>query len=267
MSVFFTWVARDQRQHHDGGQIRQHAQQLAGHLHARGLQVKLQHGHAAKQISPQQHPRGAPRGKGGERQRNPAAPGDHALDPQRRVNRGDISPRQPAQRAAGHHRRQADAPHRVAQRVRRLGRLAHRAQHQTGARAVQKPHQCARQQHRAIHQRVLAKQRRPQERHIAQQRNGVFGQLRQFGLHVVDADKGRKADAKQTQRQAGGVLVGAQPNHQQAKNAGQQRPGGHARRKTQPRVAGVYHRGKASNGGAEHQALRAQIDHTGLFVD
>ena len=41
-------IARNQRQHDNRRHIRQHAQKLTRHLHARGLQMKLQHGDPAK---------------------------------------------------------------------------------------------------------------------------------------------------------------------------------------------------------------------------
>ena len=65
-------VARDEHQHGDGGEVGQHGEPLARDLDALALQVELQHGHAAKEVGPQQHARRPPGGKGGERQRNPA---------------------------------------------------------------------------------------------------------------------------------------------------------------------------------------------------
>ncbi len=260
-------IARDQRQHHDGRHVGQHAQELAGHLHARGLQVELQHRHAAEQVGTKQHPCRAPGGEGGERQRNPAAAGHHALHPERRIDRGDVGPRKAAQRAAGHHRREADAPHRVAQRVGRFGRFAHRAQHQPRARAVEEPGEARGERHRAVHQRMLAEQRRAHQRQVAQHRQRVLRQRGQLGLHVLDAGESREARAEQAERQARRVLVGVEPDHQHAEHGGEQRPGAHAGREARPGAAGVHGGGEASDGRAEHDALCAQVDDARLLVD
>jgi hypothetical protein len=79
--------------------------------------------------------------------------------------------------------------------------------------------------------------------------------------------EGRKAGAEQAERQAGGVLVGVQPDHQHAEQRRQQRAGAHAGGKAQPVAPGVDHGGKAGDGGAQHHALGAQVDDAGLLVD
>ena len=110
-----------------------------GDLHALALQVQLQHRDAAEQVGAEQDARRPPGREGRQRQRDPALAGGHALDPQRRVDDRDVGAGDAAQRAADDHRGEADPPHRIAERVRRLGRLADRAQHQPGARAVEEP--------------------------------------------------------------------------------------------------------------------------------
>ncbi len=229
--------------------------------------MELQHGHAAEQVGAQQHPRRPPGGEGGQRQRDPAAPGHHSLHPQRRVDGRDVGPGQPAQRAAGGHRAQADAPHRIAQRVRRLGRLAHRAQHQPGARTVQKPHHGRRQRHGQVDQRMQLEQRRPDQRQVAQDRPGELRRVGQLGLHIADAQKSREAHAEQRQRQPRGVLVGVEPDHQHAEQRRQQRPGGHAGHEAQREAARMHHGGERRHGGAQHHALGPQVDDAGFFVD
>ena len=91
--------------------------------------------------------------------------------------------------------------------------------------------------------------------------------LGQFLLHIANAGKGRETHAEQAQGQAGGVLVGAQPDHQQPKHRGQQSACAHARSKAQPVVAGVHHGREPGNGRAQHHALGAQVDHPGFFID
>ncbi|MCY1532591.1 hypothetical protein D9M68_678740 [compost metagenome] len=229
--------------------------------------MELQHGDAAEQVGAQQHTRGAPGGEGGQRQRDPALAGDHALDPQRRVDGGHIGARQPAERAAGHHGHQPDAAHRVAERVRRLRALAHAAQHQAGARAVEEPDQPEDEADADVDHGVVAEQRRPQQRDVAQHGNVELHLLGQLFLHIAGARKGREARAEQRQRQPGGVLVGVEPDHQAAEDSRQQGARRHARGKTGQRAAGVHHGGKTGQGGTQHHALGAQVDDAGLFVD
>ena len=236
-------------------------------MYAAGLQVKLQHGHAAEQIGAQQHARWTPGGEGGERQRDPAAPGHHALDPQRRVDGGDIGAGEAAQRAPGHHRRQADATHRVAERMRRLRRLAHRAQHQAGTRTVEKPHQRRDDHHRQIHQRMQAKQRRPDDGQLTEQRQRKLGCLGQLGLHIAYADEGREAHAEQRQRQAGRVLIGVEPDHQHAEKPCQHRTRRHARDEAERKAARVHDASEGGDRRAQHHALGAKIDDARFFVD
>ena len=161
-------VARDQHQHDDRRQVGQHRQHLARHLHALALQMELQHRDAAEEIGAEQHAHRPPGGEGGQRERDPALARDHALDPQRRVDDRDVGAGDAAQRAADDDRGEPDAPHRVAERMRRLGRLAHRAQHQPGARAVEEPGQRRGQRDREVDHRMLAEQRRADERDVGE---------------------------------------------------------------------------------------------------
>ncbi len=149
----------------------------------------------------------------------------------------------------------------------RLRAFADRTQHQAGAGAVQKPDQPRGQGHRDVDHGMLAEQRRPDKRQVAQPGNHMPRLFRQLFLHVADADKGGKSRAEQAERQPGRVLVGVEPDHQHTKDCGQPRAGGHAGGKAQPAVAGVHHGGKTGDGGAEHHAFGAQIHDAGLFVD
>ena len=56
---------------------------------------------------------------------------------------------------------------------------------------------------------------------------------RRASLRVADADEGREAGAEQAQRQAGGVLVGVEPDDQHAEGRGEQRAGRRRRRASQ----------------------------------
>ena len=91
--------------------------------------------------------------------------------------------------------------------------------------------------------------------------------LGQFGLHITGAGKGRKAGAKQRQRQACGVLIGVEPDDQHTKNSGQQGPCRHARTIARQAAAGVHHSGKTRQCRTQHDALGAQIDDAGLLID
>ena len=114
---------------------------------------------------------------------------------------------------------------------------------------------------------MVAEQGRAHQRNVAQQWNGKLGPFGQLGLHVRDAAEGRETNTKQAQRQTGGVLVGVEPDHQHPKNGGQQGPGTRTCRKPHPVVAGVDHRCKPGNRGAQHHAFRPQIHDAGFFVD
>ena len=63
------------------------------------------------------------------------------------------------------------------------------------------------------------------------------------------------------------MLVGVEPDHQDAKNyrhqATRQRPG----QETGDIASGVHHSGKTGQGGAQHHALGAQVDDAGTLVD
>ena len=114
---------------------------------------------------------------------------------------------------------------------------------------------------------MLLEQGRADKRQLAQAGHGVIHMHVQLFAHVSHADKGRKAAAEQADGQAGGVLVGVQPDHQQAKQGRPQRAGHCAGRKSQPGVAGVKAHGKAHHGGHQHHAFGAQVDHTDFFID
>jgi hypothetical protein len=93
------------------------------------------------------------------------------------------------------------------------------------------------------------------------------GRSGSFSCTYLMPAKAEKPDAEQAQGQPGGVLVGVEPDHQQAKHGGQQRTGAHAGGKAEPVVAGVHHGGEAGHGRAQHHALGAQVDDAGLLVD
>src|SRR5574343_1149643 len=114
-------VARNQDQHHHGGQVGQHGQELARDVDAHALQMELHHGQPTKQVSTKQNTCRSPGGEGGQGQRDPALAGDHALDPQWGVHRGHVGPSQTTQSPAHPHRQQPDAAHRVTQGVGRRG--------------------------------------------------------------------------------------------------------------------------------------------------
>ena len=149
----------------------------------------------------------------------------------------------------------------------RRRRFTHGAQHQTGARAVEEPDHERRQHDRTVDQRVQREQRLPHHRQIGQAGNCVLGQLGQLGLYIAQTHKCREARAEQRQRQARGVLVGVEPDHQHAEDGSQQGTSEHARTKAHPGIARMNRGRKAGDGGAKHHALGPQVDDAGLFID
>ena len=102
---------------------------------------------------------------------------------------------------------------------------------------------------------MVLEQSRTEPRNIGQIRHFKLNALRQLGLHIACAHKGREAAAKQAECQARGVLVGVHPDHQHAKQRSHQSTCAHARQKAQRVAARGGHGGKACNGGAQHHAL------------
>ena len=141
--------------------------------------------------------------------------------------------------------------------MRRLGAFTHATKHQTSARAPEKPGNRQSGQQGEVNHGVLLEQSRADKRQLAQAGHGVIHMHVQLFAHVSHADKGRKAAAEQADGQAGGVLVGVEPDHQQAKQGRTQRAGDRAGRKRQPGVAGVKAHGKAHHGGHQHHAFGA----------
>src|SRR5262245_64162806 len=76
-------VTGNDDQHHDGDKIGQHREYLGIDLDAKRLTVQLENGHRAEQIGTAEQAPRSPGGKHDERQRDPAAPGRHALGPER----------------------------------------------------------------------------------------------------------------------------------------------------------------------------------------
>ena len=151
--------------------------------------------------------------------------------------------------------------------MRRLGRFTHRAEHQSSASFVEKPHQAKNKSDHAIDQRMLLEECSACQGDISQKGNFKARALGQLFLDVPNAHKGRKSDAKQTERQARCVLIGSKIDHQQAKNGGQHGTRGHACQKSQTITAGMNHGGKSGNGGTQHHAFSPQIDHARFFID
>ena len=229
--------------------------------------MELKHGDAAEQVRSKQDPGRAPCRENRERQRDPSASGNHALDPQGCVEDGDERAGHAAQQPAGHHRRQTDAPDRVAQRVRGLGRFADGAQNQPGSGAVQEPDQCQRDRNGEVDHRRLAKQGRPEPGNVGEQWHRPHWRRRQILAHIGQAGESRQAAPEQADRQPAGVLVGVQPDHQHAEQAGHRRADRGAGRQAQRRTARAESHGESGDRRHQQDALGPQVDHAGLFVE
>ena len=75
----------------------------------------------------------------------------------------------------------------------------------------------------------------------------------------------RKARPEQRQCEAGGVLIGVQPDHQQPEQPGQ-RPPRPSRLKPSQSLPGMHHGCKSRDGRTKHHPLGAEVDDAGLFV-
>src|ERR1019366_6613168 len=147
---------------------------------------------------------------GGERKRDPALAGDHAFDPEVRVDDRDVRPGDAAERAAEDHRGQPDPAHRIAERMRRLRRFADRAQYEAGARAVEEPGDEEGERDRDVDHRMLAEERRADEGHVGENGNVEAGALAELFLRIADAGQGREARAEKADSKAGRGLAGVE---------------------------------------------------------
>ncbi len=261
--------ARDQHQHHHGRQVGDHAEEVALDLHAPLLQVKLQHGQPAEEVGAEQDPRRAPGRERRQRQRDPAAPGDQVLDPEVRVGERDVGAGQAAHGAAEDHRREPDCADAVAERVRRLGRLAHRAKQEASARPEEEPAQRDGEEHGPVDERVIAEQGGSDHREIPQPGKSVAATFRELLVDERRAREGGETDAEQTERQPGRVLVRADPDRQPPEQRRHRRPrarGGEVGHEHPPSRK-VQRRRVASQRANEHHPLGAEVQDARAFID
>ena len=145
--------------------------------------------------------------------------------------------------------------------------FAHAAQHQASACTAEKQANRQREKNCQINHGVLLKKRRPHKRQVPQQRQAVHAAPFQGFADVAHTHKGRKAAAKQADRQARGVLVGVEPDHECAKQACSDCACRCCRCKSDSSATTVKSGGKTDHGGNQHHALSAQIYHANFFID
>lgn len=207
-----------------------------------------------------------PHAEGDQRQGHPAPAGHHAFAPQLRVDHRQIRASQSAAQAARQDRQRADAAHRIAERMRGLGRFAHRAQQHAGPRAIQEPRQQEGQRYRRVHQRMQREHRAAQPRDVTQP--GQPGLARpERTARIGHAGEGRQPRPQQHDREAAAVLAGIEHHDQQREPGGQRGTCPGSRRQSPCGAAGVEGRGEAGGGGQEHHALGPEIDHARALVD
>ena len=145
--------------------------------------------------------------------------------------------------------------------------FANAAQHQAGACAVKKPGNQQGRSHGQVDHGVLGKKRGADKGQITQARHGMCHLGFELFAHIGHAHKGRKSAAKQADGQAGGVLVGVEPNHQNPKQRRRRRARQGARPKGQPGVAGMKSHRKTHHRSNQHHAFGAQVDDADFFID
>ena len=114
---------------------------------------------------------------------------------------------------------------------------------------------------------MLAEQRRADERQVAEARDVERVLLAELFLRVADADERREAGAEEAERQAGRVLVGVEPDDEDAERRREHRAGDRAGAEREPVVAGVDGGREAGDRGDQHHALGAEVDDAGALVD
>jgi len=228
--------------------------------------MELEHGHAPEEIGAEEHARRAPGREDGQRQRDPAPAGDHPLHPHGGVDDGEVGSRDAAERAPGQHGGHADPAHRVAERVGRVGRLAHRAQHQPGPGPVEEPGDGRHGGDGHVHERVLAEERGADEGEVAQA--GDPGDRRPLEVlpHVAAAHECGEAGAEEGEGEPGGVLVGVEPEGEPPEDRGRRCPRRRPRREAHPVAAAVEGGRETGDGGDGHHPLGSQVDHPGPLV-
>ena len=205
--------------------------------------------------------------KRGQRQRDPAAAGDHPFDPHRRIDQRQEGPGHAAAGAAEQHGAVAGCAARYSRAhaptpaPRRPRAAPARRGCGTGTRRWRRHSASA-----AIYQRMLVEQGRPEKRNRRATESpccGIAEVLADVGMPM----KAESADAEQRQRQAGCVLVGAEPQRQQREDpatAARRR-----RRRRRNRAPGCRSSARRQNRPPRHQhhALGAEIDDARLFID
>jgi hypothetical protein len=114
---------------------------------------------------------------------------------------------------------------------------------------------------------MLAKQRRADERNVAEDGDVEVVLLAELFLRVADADERREAGAEQAEREAGRVLVGVEPDHEDAERRREHGAGERAGAEGEPVAAGVDGRGEAGDAGDQHDPFGAEVDDAGALVD
>ena len=229
------------------------------------MREELRDRHTAEEICADHDARRPPRREHDQRERDPAASRHHPFDPHWRVKHGEKRTAQSGERAAEQRREPADANHRVADRVGRIGGLADRAQHQARAAAKQEPAHGREHRPRHVDKVVLAEEDRSEQRQIAEQRQAgrAFAQQR----HALErlADERGKTEAEQSQREARGYLIRHQVQREHRENRGHRRARGHACHRAEPQIARGHGGREAGDRADQHHAFHAEVQHASFF--
>ena len=230
--------------------------------------MELEDGDEAEEVGAEQQPGRLPGGEDDQRDGDPAASGAHVLDPQRRIDRGQVGAGDAGHGAAEDHRAVADGDHRVADRVGSLRRLADRLEQQAEAGFRQGPGDQREGGQRQVDHPVLLEQHRSEQRDVAEQRHDHRLQPGQAVADVVLADEGRQADAEDGQGEAAGGLVGGQRQGEEAEHGGRRSPGqGAGGQADGGAVAGFGGGGETGDGADQHHAFDAEVDDAAAFGD
>ena len=225
----------------------------------------MHHGNAAEQIRAEERPARPPGREDDDGEGDPAPSGGHILDPQRRLDEGQVGAADSGAGAAENQRQHPDAGHVVADGVGGVVVLADGAQDHAGACPGKEPGDPGDQQDRQVNQGIMREQQRPDDRDIGQHGDVNFGQRRRRLAGIGLPPKGRQAQSEYGQRQTRRHLIGHQHLGQKTEQKGGDGTGESGGEDTEKKRIIVQRRRESGDGADDHHPLDAQIEDTGAL--
>jgi hypothetical protein len=222
--------------------------------------MQLERHHQAEQIRAQQQPPWPPACEHHKRQRDPAAAGGELLGPHGRQHQRVETAGNARHGAAEQHGHIAHGDDRIADRVGRAVRFAHRPQDQPGTGGAQEPAHHKHHDDREIHDRAVAENHPPERvlcqcgrKHRTEHIHGL--------AYIACPSKCRQADAENGQGEPGGHLVCRQRECQKAEDESRSCCCQHGGKYANDRLTGHGGDGKAGDGAHQHHAFDAEVQH------